>query len=354
MTIIILLLGLSLIVFIHELGHFLMAKANGILVEEFGLGLPPRIAGIKIGETIYSINLLPLGGFVRIYGEDTEEKIDPKLKHRSFISKKPWQKIAVLIAGVIGNFLLGWVLISFIFTQGVPTPTNKVTIQKIQKNTPAYSSGLHVGDIITQIKIKNKVVDVKSPQIVAKMSKEYAGQKITYFVRRDHKKLVISIIPRKKYPKGEGPLGIIITSFEIKKYSWYKAPVMGLVEATSITQKMVGELGEILGRLITFQKTNADITGPIGIVNYASTSIKYGIISFLEFMAILSLNLAIINIFPFPALDGGRVVFVLYEWITGKTINKKIERKINTFGILFLIGVAVIISIKDIKTFYLK
>ncbi|MFH0979900.1 MAG: site-2 protease family protein, partial [Candidatus Roizmanbacteria bacterium] len=131
MTILIFILTLTLLVLIHEFGHFLAAKKNGVRVEEFGFGLPPRIFGIRKGETLYSINLLPLGGFVKLYGEEYHEIKNKSLSQRAFINKKPWVKFLIVISGVIGNFLLGWILISYLFTQGVPVPTNKVIVEKV-------------------------------------------------------------------------------------------------------------------------------------------------------------------------------------------------------------------------------
>src|SRR3990167_3082436 len=145
MTILIFILILSLLVIVHELGHFIAAKRQGVLVEEFGIGFPPRVFGIKKGETTYSINLLPIGGFVKLYGEEytqIEGKKETTNRNRAFAYKHPWQKSLIIVAGVIGNFLLGWVLISFLFTQGVPSPINKVLIESVQPNSPAANADL--------------------------------------------------------------------------------------------------------------------------------------------------------------------------------------------------------------------
>ena len=133
MTILIFILILSVLIFVHELGHFFIAKKTGVRVDEFGFGLPPRVFGKKIGETLYSLNLIPLGGFVKLYGEEYHEIKNKNNAKRAFINKKPWQKTLIIIGGVIGNFLLGWVIISFLFTQGVPKPTNKIIVDKMQE-----------------------------------------------------------------------------------------------------------------------------------------------------------------------------------------------------------------------------
>jgi len=352
MHIIVFILILGLIVLIHELGHFLAAKKNGIYVEEFGFGFPPRLWGKKIGETIYSINLFPIGGFVKLYGEEYNElsgkKIPPALLKKSFSYKKPWQKVMVIIAGVIGNFLLGWILISYLFTQGVPVPTNKIIIDKVSINSPAAKAGIKEKDEINQIMIAGKKYQLKSSQDLINFSHEYAGKEIALLVKRNSQNLTIQLIPRAKPPAGEGPLGVAITSFQEKQYPWYQAPFYGLKEAGKITYQIIVELGKILKQLVAFKKPAIDVTGPIGIAGYTYQVIKFGKNAILEFIALISLNLAVMNILPFPALDGGRLVFIIYEWVSKKRVNEKIERNLNLAGFAILMALAVIISISDV------
>ncbi|MDO8609404.1 MAG: M50 family metallopeptidase [bacterium] len=355
MHIIAFILILALLVLIHELGHFIVAKKNGIKVEEFGFGFPPRIFGKKIGETLYSINLFPIGGFVKMYGEEYREMKDSNTKHTltkdeqsAFVNKKPWQKAIVIIAGVVNNFLLAWVLISFLFTQGVPSPIDKVLIEKMLPNSPAISAGLKEKDYITSINVNNKKYEIKATTDLINLSKKFAGENIIFNVSRNNKNISINIIPRKNPPKGEGPLGIAITSFIEKKYPWYQAPFYGLIESFNITQKIVKELSGVVFQLITLQKPSADVAGPIGIAQYTGQAIKFGKNAVIELIALLSLNLAIVNILPFPALDGGRLVFVFYEWITKKRVNQKIEQYTNLFGFIVLISFAALITIHDI------
>src|SRR3989338_1566243 len=154
MIILIFLLILTILVFVHEFGHFIIAKKMGVKVEEFGIGLPPRLFGIKKGETLYSINLLPLGGFVKLYGEEYNE-LSKNDENRTFVNKKPWQKTLIILGGVIGNFLLGWFIFSYLVTQGVPVPINKVIIEKVTKNSPADISGLKEKDVISKLILPN-------------------------------------------------------------------------------------------------------------------------------------------------------------------------------------------------------
>jgi regulator of sigma E protease len=416
MTIIAFILILALLVLIHEFGHFLVAKKNGIYVEEFGFGYPPRIFGIKIGETLYSLNLIPIGGFVKLYGEEYHElkgKINTTLKKRAFSYKTPLAKASVIIAGVIGNFLLGWLLISYLFTQGVPTPTNKVIIESVTKNSPAAVAGIKPNDIILEISTKKnvsqnnlsykvktgdylwkiaqekynngyyayqiaKVNKITNPSLIhpnqmiilpliqetnkdgdkkynfkttddfIRQMKNYGGKEIYLTIQRNGKNEQIKITPRKDPPNGQGPLGVVITSFTERRYIWYKAPFYGLVEAFSITKKIIVELIKTLVLLVTFQKPKVDVTGPIGIAQFTGQAIKFGQKAVLELIALLSLNLAVVNVLPFPALDGGHLVFIVYEWITKKRVNQKLENYLNLIGFFLLISLAIVISINDV------
>ncbi len=355
MTIIIFILTLALLVLVHEFGHFIAAKKQGVKVEEFGFGLPPRLFGIKKGETLYSINLLPIGGFVKLYGEEYHEIKNKSLSKRAFINKNSWQKSLIIIAGVIGNLILGWTLISYLFTQGVPVPSNKVTVEKIINNSPAEKAGLKEKDIILTFYTPTAQVSPTklkdSDQLIA-LSKKYAGQLVQITFLRNGKQLSANITPRKNPPKGEGPIGVVITSFEEKKFPWYQAPFYGLIEAAKITYRIAVEIFKVLVKLITFQKPQVDVAGPVGIAHYAQTAIKFGKNAYLELIALLSFNLAIINILPFPALDGGRLMFVIYEGITKKKLNKNVEKYANLIGILILLSLAVVITINDIVKIY--
>lgn len=350
MGVLIFIVILAVLVLVHELGHFFAAKKNGVLVEEFGFGFPPRLFGIKKGETLYSINLIPIGGFVKLYGEEYHEQkgLKDQLQNRAFIHKKPWQKTIIIVSGIIGNFLLAWVLISFLFTQGVPTPTNNVIIDAIQPNSPAVTSGLQVEDRILKVVTLDKTYPIRTPEELIRISKVFGGKSIKLVIERKKREERISITPRKNPPKGQGPLGILITSFVEKKYPWYQAPFYGLVHAFDISFKIVSELSKTLFQLIRLQQPSVDVAGPIGIAQFTGQAIKFGKNAVLELTALLSLNLAVINILPFPALDGGRLIFVLYEWATKRRVNKVVERYVNLFGILTLLSLAFIISVRDI------
>jgi len=340
------------LILVHEMGHFLAAKKQGVKVEEFGFGMPPRIFGYKIGETIYSINLIPLGGFVRLYGEEYHEVKKKSSSNRAFVNKKPWQKAIIVLGGVIGNFLLGWGLISFLFTQGVPVPTNDVIVEKIVQDSPAQKAGFAVEDKIKKIMVSGNYAIIDSPEELNRITQKYAGQPMETTVLRNNREIVLEVTARKNPPPSQGPLGIVVTSYVEKKYSLKEAPFYGLVESLNITKKIAVELMKVLIQLVSFQKPQVDVAGPIGIARFASSAIKFGKNAVLELVALLSFNLAIVNILPFPALDGGRLVFVIYEWVTKRRPNQKIEKYANMVGLLALLTLGILISINDIIKIY--
>lgn len=358
-TIVVFFIILSILVIIHELGHFIAAKRNNVYVEEFGFGLPPRIFGIKRGETLYSLNLLPFGGFVKVLGEEEHEleqkKLPAELAKRTFVSKSPAVKILILTAGVLANFLLGWVVVTYLFIQGVPVPTNSVIIEKVVQGSPAKNAGISEKDkIIGFVDGAETRLFGTTDEFMTFVSKN-KGKQITLQVR-DSKGGTknVAITPRMNPPKGEGSLGIVLTPYEMKKYVWYKAPVYGLIESVTITATIVRELGLTIFRLITLQPQQVDVAGPVGIAKITGQAVEFGVSAVLQLLGLLSLNLAVINILPFPALDGGRLAFVLYETATRRKINPNIEKRLNMAGFAILLSLIVLITIHDIAKLMIK
>lgn len=352
LTVIVFLLILSVLVLVHELGHFLAAKKFGIYVEEFGFGLPPRLIGKKIGETIYSINWLPFGGFVKLYGEEGEDAKAKKSikKDRAFYTRPVWQRVIVIAAGVAMNFVLALVVISYIFTQGVMVPTNRVHIEKIIEGSPADIAGLAKGDIILEI----ENTSITKTEDLINTTKKYLGKEITLVILRNAKEERISLTPRQDFPADQGPMGVSISSFEEKKYAWNEAPVEGLKQSIVLTNELVKGIGKTLWKLITFQNVSKDVAGPIGIAQMTGEAIKFGRNAVLEMLGLLSLNLAIINILPFPALDGGRLLFVVIEGITGKRVKTNWERYIHQAGMAILLLLIVLVTVNDLVRIFRK
>ncbi len=352
-TIILFFLVLSILVLIHEFGHFAVAKRVGVMVEEFGLGLPPRIFGIKIGETLYSLNLLPFGGFVKVLGEEEQEltgkKLSPTLMARTFARQKNWHKAAIVSAGVICNFILGWVIISYLFTQGVPTPTDRVRVEEIAAGSPAETAGIQKGDILVSVTVDGKKTTLLTPEDLVSITAKNLDREVEITVRHETQEFTQVLMPRKNPPKDEGSLGVTITNIEIRKYSALQAPFYGLVETGNITYLTARELFRSLFKVLTGNGAGVEVTGPVGIAKLTGDVAAMGINPLLQLIGILSLNLAVINILPFPALDGGRLAFIIYEAVTKRKVNPNIERRLNMAGFAVLLTLIIVITIRDIS-----
>lgn len=354
LTIFVFILVLSILVFIHELGHFLTAKYFGMKVEEFGLGLPPKVFGKKIGETFYSLNLLPIGGFVKLAGEEEneEEKIPEKEKNLYFYNFPKWKRAVVLSAGVVMNFILAVTVISYIFTQGITMPTQRVRIEKVLSSSPAQRAGLSKNDII--IAINNQKISTPDDliSITQKNLDKEILMEVNKFSDNAGKSLIVKIIPRAKYPQNEGPMGVVITNLEEKKYSWYLAPFYGLKETLNLTLLLVKGIGGLLFKVFTFSELPKDVAGPIGIAQLTGQAVKFGWMAVLQLLGLLSLNLAVVNILPIPALDGGRLAFVFLEKIIGRKVRAKIEMRTHQVGMIFLLSLMVLVTIADLIRFF--
>jgi regulator of sigma E protease len=361
---------LSLLVLVHEIGHFFVAKKAGIKVEEFGLGLPPRIWGKKIGETIYSLNALPIGGFVKLYGEEGEEEGEKVEKKRQFVFQSPKVRAAVIVAGVIMNFLLGVAAFTLIYSNlGIPVKTDKVKVVDIAPNSPAENAGLKKDDVI--VKIDGLAISDTSDFIT--QTGKSVGQEIKLEISRNTdnpckanilgantgveiscigENMLITLKPRENPPAGEGPLGVVISNTEQKFYPWYemifRGSFEGLKEATGWLTLIAGSLVTMVSQLIFHGAVPSDVAGPIGIFQITGTVVKTGWLSTLQFIGILSINLAVINILPLPALDGGRLVFIVYEMITRKKPNETFERRANTAGFAFLLFLIGLVTLNDV------
>lgn len=357
-TLIAFIIILSVLVLIHELGHYLVAKKLGIKVEEFGIGFPPRAYGKKIGETLYSINWLPIGGFVKLYGEDSAGggKIgkDPNSKlptpdsdlKRAFFARPLWQRMAVVTAGVIMNFVLAVVLISFLFsTQGVPLPTDNVIVSGISKNSPAEMVGLQNEDKI--LRINDKVIN-KTDDFISE-TKKLRGTEVKLLVLRNDKEFTVSLTPRLNPPKGEGAMGVSITNIVVKKYTWYEAPVYGTVEAGKFSWMILAGLSDMVRDLFTGGVKPETVAGPIGVAQLTGEAVRAGWFAVLWFVALLSLNLAVLNIMPIPALDGGRFFFMIIELVTRRRVSAKYEGYAHAVGLVVLLGLMVLITLLDLS-----
>lgn len=376
LSILIILIALVSLVLIHEFGHFLVAKKFNIKVLEFGFGIPPRAWGKKIGETLVSINWLPFGGFVRLLGED---EVDQKIldnKH-SFAYQKVYKRIAVVIAGVAMNLVLAWILFTFVLgfqnfkTQielvyphqfiGVhQTNTQQIFVSVVSKDSPADKVGLKPGDKIQAFNGQN----LESSQKLIDQTKQNAGKEISLTIMSDQnpQPRTIQVTPRLKPPQGQGALGVTLTGFETAnlEYSdWWQKLLVGPIHSLNIASYSL----ELLGKMIYLSFSKHDLApvshsvgGPIaiGFLSYEILKAPNPIIPYLNLVAGISFSLALFNILPIPALDGGRLFFLLIEAITRRKVNPNIERYIHTVGMAILLGLVLLFSFSDFNNFVLK
>jgi len=357
---------LGFLIFVHEFFHFLAAKKSNIKVEEFGFGLPPRIFGKKIGETIYSINLLPFGGFVRLYGEDRYQEVE---KERSFISQKPLIKTKILLAGVTANFLLAVVIFYIVlavnqFEIYLPSlfeqkflfgeENRYITIGYVTKDSPAEKVGLKTYDMILSANSHK----FSNPQDFITFIYQHKGQKIVLEVKNLEKgdQRQVEIIPREHPPEDQGPLGVAVGTVAHLQYRGLAQKIFsGFLHSLNILDysfRVFGRLIKLSFEKETIQPVAEAISGPVGIFFLVETTLKEGIIALLSLVALLSLSLGVINILPIPGVDGGRMIFVLYEALFKKPVPEKIERNFNLAGYFLLLLLLFLITLKDIKQFF--
>lgn len=359
-TIIIFVLILGVLVFVHELGHFVAAKKMGVRVEEFALGFPPRIwSKIKDG-TKYSINWIPIGGFVKLKGEDGGDKKDED----SFANKKIWQKALILASGVGMNFFLAAIVLSIGFMIGAPQmiegnigKSAKIRDENIQvvgvlEESPAKNAGINTGDIIGHID-GMKFSEVKDIQ---EYINNQGKEKMVFEIERDGEIIIQEIsaelVNENKNLETEEwqnyMVGVSLAKTAVISYPLHIAVYKGVETTIFLTKEILKAFYELVRNLIVIRKVTVDFTGPIGIATMTGQVADLGFIYLLQFIALLSINLGIINLMPFPALDGGRIFFLFLEKIRGKAVDENLENIIHNIGFLFLMVLIVIITYKDI------
>jgi regulator of sigma E protease len=250
------------------------------------------------------------------------------------------------------NLVLSIVMVSYLYTQGVQVPVGKVRVIEVVKNSPAEAVGLSVGDIIKRIEIKNdsedKTIEIETGDTLGKTVRDHLGERLLLTVDHQGKESLVSITPRKEYPSDEGPMGVAISDSEKKVYSIWEAPIVGTKESFQRSQAIVSGIVTTVVKLVSGKSVGGDIGGPIRIAKMTGEVRRLGILPLLDLMGLLSLNLAIINILPFPALDGGRLFFVIIEGIIGKKVKPAFEQYAHLIGMAVLITLIVLISINDV------
>jgi len=323
----------------HEFGHFITAKAFRVKVHEFGIGFPPRLFSVKRGETKYSLNAIPLGGFTKMAGEE-----DPKAP-RSLAGKAVGIRLLVLSAGSLMNIILPLLLFSIAFMIPHNQVVGQVLITEVAPDSPAAMADIEPGDTILSIN-ENPVQNIGDLHRYIQLN---LGREATILLRHDDSTTEnIQVVPRWKPPEGQGAIGITVnmpnyTIVRQHEPPWRAAPMAASACIETFILFKNGILGIIAGT------APLAVTGPVGIAQITGEVAKAGMSPLLEFAAFLSINLAIINIFPLPALDGGRITFVLVEWIRrGKRISPKTEGLVHFIGFAALIGAIMVITYHDI------
>lgn len=376
---------LSFLVFIHEFGHFLAAKLIGTHVEEFGLGYPPRVRALFTKwHTVFSLNAMPFGGFVRIWGDDAEQLQEgsntpdshKKSQEKSqqaggavsnppppgaipFSEQPKWKRLIVILAGVFVNFAFGCVAFAIIYSStGIPERTGNVTITEIVQDSPAAAVGLQPGDEVLALQTPeySRTTILHTVELTERV-KLAAGQEITLFIVRNGEEQSIAVTPRTEAetPENQGSLGVALEpNVEFHFYPWYEMPFrgvwVGVRDAFDFSGLVLQALGDTVSRIFMKGEIPKDLAGPVGIVDQAVQAevIHQGIIGTLNWAGVLSINLAVMNLLPIPALDGGRAVFIVLEAVIGKARRLRWERLVNSYSFLFLIGLILLITLKDV------
>ncbi|MBI4122148.1 MAG: site-2 protease family protein [Parcubacteria group bacterium] len=357
LTILLFVLVLGVLVLVHELGHFWAAKKSGCAVDEFGIGFPPRLFSFKRNETVYSINLLPLGGYVKIRGENGDDHPDEK----SFVTKSTAWKALIVSAGVLMNVALAYVLITANLIAGVSTTVSdgenfgrfarlgerEIAIVEVLPGSPAAQADIKPGDIIRSVdQAPAETLDAVMQRFGATEAKPIALE-----LTRGEEYLSKTIKPTRLEELGRSGVGVGLAQTAELSYPWYVAPWYGLVRTLTLLWLIIAAFGGLIAQLFSSGSVSADVTGPIGIAVLTGQVAKLGFWYLMQFAALLSLNLAIINILPFPALDGSRLLLIIIEKIRGKQLNVHLERWAHVIGFGLLMLLMVVVTARDLKTY---
>lgn len=349
---------LSLLILLHELGHFLVAKLFKIKVDEFGIGIPPKALKLFTWKgTEFTLNWLPLGGFVRLAGEDHDpslwEKINPFLRKQMFFAKPAWVRALVIVAGVLVNFVVGVAAFATIYSiRGIPEQTgSQVVITEVIEGSPAALSDIDEGKVI----VKVDEVKIEDSNVFVEYIREQAGKSVTMYLgdlkpngEVSESQETVTLVPRENPPEGQGALGVVVASTPVYTYNklpWYQAPVAGGVEGM---KEAVAWSREFLRIFLHPAELIKNIGGPVQVVKVGQQAVAAGWEVTLRFVGIISLNLAIFNLLPIPALDGGRLLMVGLEKIIGRRRVARAEQYVNAVGMGLLILLLITITIKDI------
>jgi len=341
---------LGVLIFVHELGHFLLAKSLGVGVLKFSLGFGPKLIGRKVGETEYMISLVPLGGYVKLLGESDTDDVLPQDERRSFVKQHVLKKIAIVVAGPLFNFLFAILAFAVIFMVGIPSLTTD--IGSIQPGSPAEVAGVRAGDNVQSIDGRN----VGRWTDLAEIITTSGGKELTLKLKRDGALQDVRVKPESVKVKnvfGEDvdswKIGVGASSNTfIERQNPIRAVWTGMEQTWAITELTLISIVKMVQGIVSPDS----LGGPILIAQMAGAHVKKGIMNFVFFMALLSINLAVLNLFPIPVLDGGHLMFFLIELVTGKEVNIKWRERAQQVGFFILVMLMIFVFYNDIMRIF--
>jgi regulator of sigma E protease len=370
MTVILFIIILGALIFVHELGHYISAKKAGIRVDEFALGFPPKVVGKKVGETVYNLNLVPFGGYVKIFGDDADVMSDAAVseedKTRSFTAKSRWIQAFVLSSGVLGNIVFAWLLISISFMSGIPSSAEgryadnvrdpKLMITSVLPDTPAANAGLKGGDVIvsmTEDAPKNGVRTITNrfDGYDAETARVFIGEakaSLSIIYERAKERGTTRVTPREGIIEGKKAIGVGLDTVGMVRFNPVRAFYEGALMTWDLLREVTVGLFGFLKQAVMGQASLEAVVGPIGIAGLVGEARVLGFIYLLSFTAFISINLAVINLLPIPALDGGRLLFLAIEAVIRRPIPAKFTRAVNTAGFILLIAFMLFITYREI------
>ncbi len=337
MLIAISILGIGLLILIHELGHFLAAKAFGMRAEKFYLGFPPAALKKKMGETEYGIGFIPLGGYVKISGMTREEELPEDIKPRAYVAKPVWQRVVVISAGAAMNLLLAFLLFFAFYWHGIPEYQATTTVSAIQADSGAERAGLQPGDQLLAV----DGVSSGEPDALRSELRTHPDQQVTLTIERDGSQMTLPASVGRQESTGEGLLGVV---FESEYVGIHSLPFSEAVKlALSDIKFITGEVFIAIKNLFVSQESRDELASPIGIVAISSQTIELGWGFYLRVLGFISLQLAIFNLLPLLPLDGGHVLFNIIEKIKGSPVKREVFERVSAIGlmlfvVLFLMG----------------
>lgn len=334
---------LGLLILIHELGHFLTARLFGVGVKEFAIGFPPRIKQWQGKETVYSLGAIPLGGYVRLVGEDESENEAPD----SFQVKPPWQRFIILFAGSATHFVLAFLIFfGLTWAYGESIPNDKVFIVETAIASPAAAAGLEAGDQVIMVAGE----PITRTEEFLTQSNAFVGSELTLTVLGADASAPreVTLVPRQNPPSGEGALGVSIAQGgDLVAVGMWRSMQVGASDVGNVIEQTIAVVGQLVSDIFLHGRIPAGISGPVGIAKVTGDVAKgAGLLGLLTLAGILAANLAVVNLLPYPALDGGRIIFVLWEWIFRRRIAPQHEALVHTLGfaclLILLLAVTVV------------